>query len=213
MYPRMIGLCGSIGAGKDFVANYLVEKHGYDYLSWAEPLKEIAYYIYGPMGAERHHFWGTQEDKNEPLRGIRDKDRVPLTGRKILEHLGTEGFRGVDPNTWVNWSMAVKVRKTAIQGDDGTWFQTDTSGVVTPYNPKPTRWVIAGVRFPNEVGVVRSMSGIFVEVVRLNHESDRTGHDSDELWRALKKDFVLKAESGDLEGLKRRVDELFKEKS
>jgi hypothetical protein len=209
-YPKMIGICGDIGSGKSYSADYLHEKHGYDHLAWAEPLKEVCYYIYGPMGAERRHFFGTQADKNEPLHDIRDKNGAPLTGRKIMEWLGTEGYRGADPDTWVKWTMAVKVTKIAIQGDSGTWFFKDPNRIVTPeeVRQRQQRFVVGDVRFQNEADAIHSKGGVIVEVIRTGHTSQRTGHASDEEWREIPKDFVIEAASGDLDGLYRRWDEV-----
>ncbi len=204
--PTIVGICGEIGAGKDTVADYLVEAHGYRRLSWAEPLKEAAYLIYGPLGAERRHFWGTQADKAEPIPGIHDASGRQRCGRDILLHLGTEGARWLDPDTWVKWAMAVHVA-AAYYLEDGDWHHQDVSDVPGP----AARWVVSDVRFRNEVRAIHDAGGVLWEAVRVGGPpakgaTEARGHSSEEQWRREPKDAQLIARHGDLDGLRSQAD-------
>jgi len=43
----IIGICGLIGSGKDTVADYLVNEHGYRRESFANPLKDAVAAVFG----------------------------------------------------------------------------------------------------------------------------------------------------------------------
>lgn len=182
--PRMIGICGDIGHGKSAVADYLVDNYGYVQLSWAEPLKEVCLQVYKHLGAKRRHFFGTQANKAEPLPNITDSLNHPHTGRSILEHMGTEGFRGVDKATWV------KV------------------GLATAVDPYPDlRFVVSDVRFINEFEAIRSRDGVIWQAIKMGQQHQRD-HESDQEWRHCIKDALLVAKPGDLEGLRLSVDKV-----
>ncbi len=183
LLPRFIGLCGDIGSGKDTVADILVDRYGYTRLSWAGPLKEVCLLIYGPLGAERRHFFGTQADKDEPIPGIVDASGEPRTGRMIMEHLGTEGFRFIDQGTWVKHAMATL-----------DWHQ---------------RWVVPDVRFANEFSALRTRSGVIWEVVKVGGpDHGKRDHSSDNEWRELPKDAIVAARYGDLAALRQSVGDM-----
>ena len=177
----IIGICGEIGAGKDTVADMLCHHYGYRRLAWADKLKEICLSVYAPMGAERRHFFGTQADKDDPIPGLLGPSGLPTTGRKILETVGTEGFRGACPNTWVLYGIAVYV------------------------DPNPEQdWVVADVRFPNEFHAIRSRKGEIWEVRKTGGEpadSQDSQHESNLAWRLEAVDRTLSARHGDLRGL------------
>lgn len=183
----IIGICGDIGAGKDTVADCLCNRYGFRRLAWATKLKEVCWAVYGPLGAERRHFFGTQADKDEPIPGILGPDRRPTTGRKILEGVGTEGFRGVCPETWVLYVMAVCV------------------------DPNPDEnWVVSDVRFPNEFRAIKARGGEVWEIRKTGGPkalSIGSAHPSNQAWRLVQKDRVLTARHGDLKGLCQLVNE------
>ena len=177
----IIGICGEIGAGKDTVADMLCNHYGYRRLAWADKLKEVCWSVYGPLGAERRHFFGTQADKDEPIPGILDHYKLPVTGRSILEKVGTEGFRFACPDTWVLYGISVHV------------------------DPNPEQdWVVADVRFPNEFKAIRSRKGEIWEVRKTGGEpaaSQDSQHSSNLAWRAEKMDRSLSARHGHLKDL------------
>lgn len=178
-FPSLVGICGDVGSGKSTVADYLLARHGYVVGSLADKLKLVAMDVFG---LERRHVLGSQADKAEELDHVRDAAGTPRTGRRILELLGTEGFRTVDPDVWVKYLCR---------------------NVVDPHLRSGERVVIPDLRFPNEFRAVRERGGIVWRTLCVGGPNSgvRTGHVSDEAWRAEAVDYRLVAQYGDLEGL------------
>jgi hypothetical protein len=121
----------SEGAGKSTVCN-MIRTHmlanglSVDGYSFAEPLKQICYDVYGKaFGVPRHAFYGTQAQKNEPI------PQLPgWTGRKIMQHVG-ETFKGVSRSVWANLLMANATAsdKTLVVIDD-VRFEVEAEAIV-----------------------------------------------------------------------------------
>lgn len=187
--PSLIAFCGDIGAGKDTVADYLVRSHGFVTASFATPLKNTVLGVYHSLGMESRHVFGTQEDKAEAIPGLLTPEGEPMTGRHALEKVGTEGFRAACPDTWI--LLATHQIRAAIAAG--------------------FRVAVTDARFPNEFDVVRELGGKLVRVTKLGTRAERTGHASDEAWRALQFDGIVAAEAGDLSALYADADRLLAE--
>lgn len=175
--PPIVGLCGSIGAGKSTVAGALAELHGYA-RSWgfAHRLKLVLLDVYGPMGLERRHLFGTQAEKNEPLPRIVGPDGEPTTARALAEWIGTQGFRHACPDTWVDH---------LLEQERGPLL------------------VIEDVRFPNEFDGIRKRGGEVWHVIRVGGPPQEVrNHESDKLWRPIPKDDHVTARFGDVDELR-----------
>lgn len=130
----IIGLTGLAGCGKSTLANYLVEKHGFERLSFAGPLKKMLrtlnpiigvsdsspVYLGPLLGGERHADSWTELDV---------KAEFPEY-RRLLQVLGTDCIRAVDDNFWVHAA--------------GKQLESYTGN-----------YVFDDVRFPNEAEAIR----------------------------------------------------------
>lgn len=133
MKPRMIGLGGYARSGKDTVGQYLVERHGYTRLAFADAIRDVAYRLDPVVETDRY---------NEGF--VRLSDLVDMHGweaakadadvRRLLQRLGTDAVRSVL--------------------GDGLWIHALDRQVVGV-----DRVVITDVRFPNEVEYVRLARG------------------------------------------------------
>jgi hypothetical protein len=139
----IIGVCGLIGAGKDTVADYLVNIHQFRRESFANTLKDAVSAIFGwdrelLEGRTRHsREWREQQDA-----WWTQRLGCPITPRWVLQHWGTEVVRkGFHDDTWIA-SLENKLRKTT---DDV---------------------VISDCRFPNEIEAIKRAGGMVIRVHR-----------------------------------------------
>jgi hypothetical protein len=140
----IIGVCGLIGAGKDTIADYLVNIHQFRRESFANTLKDAVSNVFGwdrdllEGRTRQSREWREQVDPWWSQRlGMPD-----LTPRWVLQYWGTEVVRkGFHDNTWIA-SLENKLRKSE---DDV---------------------VISDCRFPNEIQAIKKTGGIVVRVHR-----------------------------------------------
>lgn len=166
----IIGICGFIGSGKDTIADYLVNLHGFRRESFANSLKDAVAQMFG---WDRTMLEGRTKQSRE-WREQRDewwsqRLGMEITPRKVLQHLGTNVLRvGFHDDIWIA-SLENKLR--GIQDDV----------------------VITDCRFPNEIKAIRSAGGIVVRVVRGAEpawydaaESANRGPDGNASWSVSK---------------------------
>jgi hypothetical protein len=140
----IIGVCGLIGAGKDTIADYLVNIHQFRRESFANTLKDAVAAVFGwdrelLEGRTRHsREWREQVDP-----WWAERLGIPhLTPRWVLQYWGTEVVRqGFHDDTWIA-GLENKLRKTT---DDV---------------------VISDCRFPNEIAAIKRAGGLVVRVHR-----------------------------------------------
>lgn len=174
MAPRIIGLNGKKGSGKDTAGEYLVQNYGYKRVSFAAPLKVSAAASLGlPPDPETFEEW-----KNDPnavlileIDGIEEKR---ITVREYLQFYGTEGHRSV--------------------------FGADfwTRQLIEALDPEEF-YVITDARFVNECSAVRDAGGTIVVIEREGTDSTDT-HASEEDLPLELVDTVL-ANNGTIEDL------------
>lgn len=140
----LISVTGFIGSGKDTIADYLVAEHGFKRESFAGALKDAVAAIFG---------WDREllEGKCPEGRAWREKvdqwwakrlDMPHLTPRWVLQNWGTEVCRlGFHNDIWIA-SLENKLRKTN------------------------ENIVISDCRFPNEIAMIKNLSGTTVRVKR-----------------------------------------------
>jgi hypothetical protein len=140
----IIGLCGFISAGKDTVADYLVDSYGFRRESFANTLKDAVAAVFGwdrillEGRTAQAREWREQVDPWWAERLV-----IPgLTPRWVLQQWGTEVCRrGFHDDIWIA-SVENKLRKS-----------TDNI-------------VISDCRFPNEINAIKQASGQVVWIQR-----------------------------------------------
>ena len=140
---QIIGIVGLIGAGKDTVADYLVNFHGFRRESFANSLKDAVSCIFG---WDRELLEGRTTQARE-WREIRDewwskRLKQDITPRWVLQYWGTEVVRkGFHDDMWV---ASLEHRLLNRQNDI----------------------VITDCRFPNEIKAIRAAGGRVVRIKR-----------------------------------------------
>ena len=140
----IVGLVGFIGAGKGTVADLLVERHNFFKESFANSVKDSCAAVFGWDRAmlegdtPESRAWREQPDK-----WWSDKFGKEFSPRLALQLMGTEAGRDVfHPDLWVH-----TVLRRCEQA---------------PYN----NYVIADVRFPNEINAIKDSGGVVIRVRR-----------------------------------------------
>lgn len=140
----IIGVCGLIGSGKGTVADILVDYHNFQKISFADKLKDGVASVFGwdrsllEGDTDRSRLW-----REKPDEFWSNETGKEITPRLVLQLFGTECMRdGFDKNVWV-----LCVKKHMLE------------------NPH-VNYVIPDVRFPNEMEMIRELSGFVWQVRR-----------------------------------------------
>ena len=140
----IIGVCGFIGSGKDTIADYLTNFHGFRRESFANSLKDAVSYVFG---WDRTMLEGRTKQAREWREQVdpwwAERLNMPnLTPRWVLQYWGTEVCRkGFHDDIWIA-SLENKIRNSK---DD---------------------IVISDCRFPNEIASIKNAGGIVLRVKR-----------------------------------------------
>jgi len=140
----IIGVCGFIGSGKDTIADYLVNVHGFRRESFANTLKDAVAAVFG---WDRVMLEGRTKEAREWREQVdpwwAERLGIPtLTPRWVLQYWGTEVCRrGFHDDIWIA-SVENKLRRSK------------------------DNIVISDCRFPNEIASIKNASGIIVCVSR-----------------------------------------------
>ena len=140
----IVGVCGFQGSGKDTVADYLVNVHGFRRISFAGTLKDAVSAIFG---------WDREllEGRTKESRDWREKvdkwwanklNMPHLTPRWVLQYWGTEVARkAFHDNIWIH-----SVEYKLVNISDNV--------------------VISDVRFPNEIKSIKDAGGMIIRTHR-----------------------------------------------
>jgi hypothetical protein len=140
----IIGVCGLIGAGKDTIADYLVNVHEYRRESFANSLKDAVAQVFG---WDRTMIEGRTKAAREWREQVdtwwAERLNMPdLTPRYILQHWGTNVLRQhFHDDIWIA-SLENKIRNSQ------------------------DNIVISDCRFPNEIKAIKQSGGVVVRVQR-----------------------------------------------
>lgn len=162
MSKIVLGLVGRKQSGKDSIADFLVENHGYTQIAFADALRAVA------LGANpvvtinpvMHYAEALEKYGYEGA-----KQTLPLF-REFLQNLGTEGVRAVDPDFWINLA-ARKIEEI------------------------PGHVVVTDVRFQNEYDTIKRFNGHTVRVTRPGYSDAPTQHESESNLDAWDTDYEI----------------------
>ena len=191
----IIGICGLIGSGKDTIADYLINRHNFQKISFADKLKDSV----ATMFDWDRELLDGKTDKSRAWREEVDQYWTKETGetitpRLVLQLFGTECMRdGFYDGIWVSLT-----KKKIIE------------------NPTQN-FVIPDVRFPNEAKMLYEIKGQvwrvkrgpdpdwFSEYQTLGVEPKEV-HPSEWAWANTKFTHILD-NTGTIDDLKNRVQD------
>lgn len=127
----LIGITGRARAGKTTFARILCQEHGFSEVTFAGPLKLMVACLFRTSVG---HLEITKDEVDY---------RIGRTPREVLQAVGTEGVRHLDPDFLVKLAM----RRAAE---------------ILPEYPV----VITDVRFENEAAAIRDKGGLIVHIMR-----------------------------------------------
>lgn len=173
MRTKIIIITGKAQSGKDTAAEFItksISRKGFSVKTYpfAKPLKDMCINIFG---LDKNQCWGSNKEKDTKT-NIKWKDlplcaeklgellssRFPktkedfMTGREVMQILGTEIFRAIDEDCWVR-SVASEIKK------DNVDFA-----------------IISDARFPNEIEFLMNYDPL---VIKLNRNTVNSNHDSE----------------------------------
>ena len=139
----IIGICGFIGSGKDTIADYLVNNHGFRRESFANSLKDAVAAVFG---WDRVLLEGrtkeAREWREQPDRWWSERLGKEITPRWVLQYWGTEVCRrGFHDDIWI-----ASLEHRLLKSNDDV--------------------VISDCRFPNEINAIKNAGGQVIRVTR-----------------------------------------------
>ena len=165
--PNIIGICGKKFHGKDTIANYLVDKHGYKRIAFADPIKDICKSVFG-LNHEQLH--GNLKEETDSY--------WKTTPRKLMQFIGTDLFRNNTANIMPHIG-------------DSVWIHVLVKKISDEISKDPTsKFVITDVRFENELECINKLNGLKIKVVRNNINNIDT-HDSESHIDKLIVDYII----------------------
>ncbi len=112
---KIIGFAGKKQSGKDTLGSFLASRFGGEKFYFASPIKAFCIEY---LGLDGKLLYGSDEDKNQPTNitwgqmphfaslvadnkfAWSDSDKL-MTHRQVLQQVGNEWFRSIDPHIWV----------------------------------------------------------------------------------------------------------------
>lgn len=189
---RLIGFGHRKRSGKDTCGQYLVEKHGFKRIAFADPLKQAAMIIFG---LTYQQCYGTDLDKETV------DPRWGKSPRQLMQDLG-ESMRKIDENVWVKSAeaaiKAVQIDLRLPKGEivismkDGAFYR----GVS-----------ITDCRHPNEAEMIRRNGGIVVRIDRPSLGPLTDTHASETSMETFEYDEVI-LNDGSIEDLYEKIEKV-----
>jgi hypothetical protein len=177
--PKIIAICGAKRSGKDVLADHLVNKYGYQKLSFAEPLKKITQVLFN-FSDEQLGDGDIKDDVDE---------RWGIAPRKALQFFGTE-------------VMQYKVQEL-LPGIDRKFL---ARSLVSKIHPEKY-YVISDMRFYHEYEELAKMNALVIKVDRFptRYTPDEYIHPSEIEYKSIPYNIHIMNDK-DVDGLHKKLD-------
>lgn len=188
---KYLGFSGRARSGKDTCATFasqILHEHGIEAgrVAFGTAIKEVTYKVFGrALNVPREAFYGSQEQKELEI-----KELPGWTGRKLMQHIGTKGFREIFEHVWTLYAF-----------NHAKEIYRNVAEVV----------IFTDVRFIDEANTIQSHGGKVVRVKRPSVDTSETtgfpGHRSELELESINPDYVINGKDGELTDLKEQVRE------
>jgi hypothetical protein len=140
----IIGICGFIGSGKDTIADFLVNFHGFKRESFANTLKDAVSAVFG---------WNRDwlEGRTKAARKWREQVDPWWAERLSMPHLTPR---------WILQQWGTEVCRRAFHDD--IWI----AALENKLRASQDHVVVSDCRFPNEIEAIKNAGGIVIRVLR-----------------------------------------------
>ena len=169
---KLVAIMGKGRSGKDTTGAYLVDRHHFLRVAFADPMKRFCAEVFDFDHDQLH---GEKRDAPD-LRYVRAANRVGsdpttevavptyLTPRFALQTLGSEWGRTCYPNVWIEY--ALRVAKTLLTDRDMDY--TPAGGLFTRCTQRPpgAGVVFTDARFRNELEAMKAAGAVAVYITR-----------------------------------------------
>lgn len=154
--PKLIGLSGYAGSGKDTACNALMA-NGYASLAFADPMRRMLRELL---------LCSVGDDSYMDFRKLKEHE-IPGLGvsyRHLAQTLGTEWGRALGQDFWIRIAEATISQRLRMAGD------------------KPMNFVVSDVRFANEAAWIREQGGVIWRIERASTVPVRAHVSEQELY-------------------------------
>lgn len=234
---NIIGISGQIGSGKDSIADYFIDKHGYQKHAFADPLKEFLAKIFE---FSQEQLWGPSEKRNETdvrydnsnSESWEDaKDNLKQFGPSFVNEVVTKvNKRPValqklfDWFHWLRENQSPLSPRVCLQSLGSEWGRSIDADIWASYllvraqrslSSGVPAVIVSDVRLRNELQAIRDVGGKLIKVVRSSTDQEASnigliGHSSEQEQKSFllaEFDFVI-INDGSLDDLFIQVDKI-----
>lgn len=228
MKLKVIGFGHRKRSGKDTCGQYMVAKHGFTRVAFADPLKQSARAIFG---FTRDQCYGTDEQKEavDPRWGFSPRYAMQTLGEKMRGIFGDDVWIKSAESVIQRMSQGVNVIHITAGPDGKVWEPTDAevanlsalfaktdtdpegAVVVTRTGIKSQEIkgtvVITDVRYPNEAEMIRRNGGIVIRIDRPSLGPLTDTHASETSMELFEYDDVI-VNDGTIEQLYEKIEQV-----
>jgi hypothetical protein len=108
MLPRVIAICGLKRSGKDTIADYLCEEHGYEKIKIAAPLKDALKVMFGFSDEQIE---GDSKDVIDIKWGITPRKVMQFFGTEVMQYQIQDLLPNVGRTFWIKSLMEQHISK------------------------------------------------------------------------------------------------------
>ena len=160
--PLLIGIVGQNRAGKDTLAQYLVENYQFRQYSLAQPIKDIARILFN-----------FNEDQLEGNAKEKIDDEWGISPRQFFQQFGTEIMQKDIYNYLPGLKQKIPIKTF--------WISKTIKNIQNDRTNGQLKHVIADVRFLHEANQILEMGGYLIKIERPSKEEIKENNDFNDI--------------------------------